>query len=416
MASPDATPFSASLSINPSQVQKGTVYQRADERQRRYPPVLVQLHRASSRSWKPGFPPALVRSVLERQLQRAGYRNRRQPQPDGQQQRQPRRYLLEQREWKRERQREQLEQSVLEPLSGLGGFLSIVLVFGIIGFVTWILLVVGIWVIAVVLLRRLPKRTPGAASGSTMACAACGATLPAGAPSSARSAERARPQRRPNCASRTRLRSRRLEQPVRARPDSFLRTGRTRVRGRSGLHLDRAGRHSDLAPQRLKANLESDRPVSSPSFPPLPTPHTRVGVGGVLLRERTSPRQSSGLSGPGSTIPSGFVDPGETLETAVIREFEEESGVTPRVGSLLPSGTRSSGRSRAMLLRLPPRARGRRARRCARRRSPSRARSPSRKRSRPAGSEPIPPRHSTGRAQGPRLGRDQRGRGEVPVC
>ena len=65
-------------------------------------------------------------------------------------------------------------------LSGLGGFLSIVLVFGIIGFVTWILLVVGIWVIAVVLLRRLPKRTPGAASGSTMACAACGATLPAG--------------------------------------------------------------------------------------------------------------------------------------------------------------------------------------------------------------------------------------------
>jgi hypothetical protein len=65
-------------------------------------------------------------------------------------------------------------------LSGLGGFLSIVVVFGIIGFVTWILLVVGIWIIAVVLLRRLPKRPSPAAAGSTMACAACGATLPTG--------------------------------------------------------------------------------------------------------------------------------------------------------------------------------------------------------------------------------------------
>ncbi len=64
-------------------------------------------------------------------------------------------------------------------LSGLGGFLSIVLVFGIIGFVTWILLVVGIWVIAVVLLRRLPKKPPATASGSTVACASCGASLSA---------------------------------------------------------------------------------------------------------------------------------------------------------------------------------------------------------------------------------------------
>jgi len=35
------------------------------------------------------------------------------------------------------------------------------------------------------------------------------------------------------------------------------------------------------------------------------------------------------------TIPSGYVEPGEALEVALAREFEEETGVTVRVGRLL---------------------------------------------------------------------------------
>ncbi|HYA57689.1 MAG TPA: NUDIX domain-containing protein [Thermoplasmata archaeon] len=69
-------------------------------------------------------------------------------------------------------------------------------------------------------------------------------------------------------------------------------------------------------------------------FPPLPAPHTRIGVGGVLLRNghvlvnRAVYRQRF-------TIPSGYVEPGETLEAAVVREFTEETGVSTRVGALL---------------------------------------------------------------------------------
>jgi hypothetical protein len=64
-------------------------------------------------------------------------------------------------------------------LSGLGGVLTYVLIFGVIGFVTWILLVVGIWVIAVVLMRRLPR--PGAQSAtSTTTCPSCAKSIPGG--------------------------------------------------------------------------------------------------------------------------------------------------------------------------------------------------------------------------------------------
>jgi len=54
-------------------------------------------------------------------------------------------------------------------LSGLGGFLSLLLIFGIVGFVTWILLIVGVWIIAIVLVRRLPKRGATTAAPATAA-------------------------------------------------------------------------------------------------------------------------------------------------------------------------------------------------------------------------------------------------------
>jgi len=74
--------------------------------------------------------------------------------------------------------------------------------------------------------------------------------------------------------------------------------------------------------------------VSSPSFPPLPAPHTRVGAGGVLIRKGKA-LVNRAVYRTRFTIPSGYVESGESLEAAVAREFEEETGVTVRVGRLL---------------------------------------------------------------------------------
>jgi|HubBroStandDraft_1064217.scaffolds.fasta_scaffold07538_4 hypothetical protein len=65
-------------------------------------------------------------------------------------------------------------------LSGLGGIVTYVLIFGIIGFATWILLIVGVWVIAVVLMRRLPKRGASVLVGPSVNCAACSSPMPTG--------------------------------------------------------------------------------------------------------------------------------------------------------------------------------------------------------------------------------------------
>jgi len=86
--------------------------------------------------------------------------------------------------------------------------------------------------------------------------------------------------------------------------------------------------------ERLKAHCSPLPLVSDPSFPPLPPPHTRVGVGGVLLRDGRV-LVNRAVYRTRFTIPSGYVDPGESLEAAVIREWEEETGVTVRVGRLL---------------------------------------------------------------------------------
>ena len=69
-------------------------------------------------------------------------------------------------------------------------------------------------------------------------------------------------------------------------------------------------------------------------FPPLPPPHTRIGVGGVLVR-RGAALVNRAVYRNRFTIPSGYVEPGETLEGAVLRELEEETGVVARVGRLL---------------------------------------------------------------------------------
>ncbi len=70
------------------------------------------------------------------------------------------------------------------------------------------------------------------------------------------------------------------------------------------------------------------------ALPPLPPPHTRVGVGGVLVRDGRA-LVNRAVYRTRFTIPSGYVEAGEGLEDALRREFEEETGVSVRVGRLL---------------------------------------------------------------------------------
>ncbi|MCI4317559.1 MAG: hypothetical protein L3K01_01660 [Thermoplasmata archaeon] len=64
--------------------------------------------------------------------------------------------------------------------SGFSGLLPLLLIFGVVGFVTWILLLVGVWIIAITLVRRLPKRGTIGAAEPTTPCAKCSAAIPVG--------------------------------------------------------------------------------------------------------------------------------------------------------------------------------------------------------------------------------------------
>jgi 8-oxo-dGTP diphosphatase len=75
-------------------------------------------------------------------------------------------------------------------------------------------------------------------------------------------------------------------------------------------------------------------PMTGKPLPPLPPPHTRLGVGGVLIREGRA-LVNKAFYRPKFTVPSGYVDPGESAEVALAREFEEETGLEVRVGALL---------------------------------------------------------------------------------
>jgi len=74
--------------------------------------------------------------------------------------------------------------------------------------------------------------------------------------------------------------------------------------------------------------------MATPPLPPLPPPHTRVGVGGVLLRDGRV-LVNRAVYRDRFTIPSGYVEAGETLAGACAREFDEETGVTVCVGRLI---------------------------------------------------------------------------------
>lgn len=74
--------------------------------------------------------------------------------------------------------------------------------------------------------------------------------------------------------------------------------------------------------------------MSAPNLPPLPPPHVRLGVGGVLLCDGRA-LVNRAVYRTRFTIPGGYVEAGESLAEALAREFEEETGVSVRVGRLL---------------------------------------------------------------------------------
>jgi ADP-ribose pyrophosphatase YjhB (NUDIX family) len=75
-------------------------------------------------------------------------------------------------------------------------------------------------------------------------------------------------------------------------------------------------------------------PLTGKPLPLLPPPHTRLGVGGVLIRDGRV-LVNKAFYRPQYTLPSGYVDPGEAVEAALTREFEEETGLRVQVGPLL---------------------------------------------------------------------------------
>jgi ADP-ribose pyrophosphatase YjhB (NUDIX family) len=75
-------------------------------------------------------------------------------------------------------------------------------------------------------------------------------------------------------------------------------------------------------------------PLTGQPLPPLPAPHTRLGVGGVLIRDGRA-LVNKAFYRSKFTVPSGYVDPGESVEVALAREFFEETGLRVRVGALL---------------------------------------------------------------------------------
>jgi 8-oxo-dGTP diphosphatase len=66
----------------------------------------------------------------------------------------------------------------------------------------------------------------------------------------------------------------------------------------------------------------------------LPPAHIRVGVGGVLVREGRV-LVNRAVYRERFTLPSGYVDPGERVEEALVREFREETSLEVAVGRLL---------------------------------------------------------------------------------
>lgn len=95
-------------------------------------------------------------------------------------------------------------------------------------------------------------------------------------------------------------------------------------------------RNPDVVIRDLKYLFDSEVKIEVREKPDYQwTEQVKAGIAGIIIKESSSvllmKRADNGLWG----IPSGHVEPGESVEQAIIREIKEETGLTVKVSKMI---------------------------------------------------------------------------------